>query len=158
MAECTHLTSTWWIRCSENCLRKKSKVQKQTKKPITFSVFHICSGRSLNQLGASDKDREEMHLKQMAAGGRLGRAAQLLLSSGEGAAAVTGKPARGSPAAAAAAAAPAPAQFPLSPALTLRAHAHCARSPGPFVRTTRETEKKKKRKFGGKKRLIGSNL
>lgn len=99
-----------------------------------------------------------MHLKQLCAGGRLGRAAQSRLSSGEGAAAVRGKAVRASPAAAAAAAAPAPAQFPLSPALTLRAHAHCARSPGPFVRTTRETEKKKERKFGGKERSIGSNL
>lgn len=90
-----------------------------------------------------------MHLKQLCEGGRLGRAAQSRLSSGEGAAAVRGKAVRASPAAAAAAAAPAPAQFPLSPALTLRAHAHCARSPGPFVRTTRETEKKKREKIWG---------
>lgn len=150
MADCTgfkqHMVDS---PLCKTAVGKKSKVPKQTKKSITFSVFRVCSGRSLKQLGAAatiaERDAPEA---VVCAGDRLGRAAQSRLSSGEGAAAVRGKAVRAS-AAAAAAAAPAPAQFPLSPALTLRAHAHCARSPGPFVRTTRETEKKKSEKIWG---------
>lgn len=38
-------------------------------------------------------------------------------------------------------------QFPLSPALAPRAHAHCARSPGPYLSGL--LERRRKREFGG---------